>query len=179
MKRSLAHNSLTLQLGSLTLLFGSMTLLFGGLVFVGLVSGCGGGGGGDGSGILFEGTLTQGSEETHQRLAHGANEPLEEVDVCALGECSRTDIEGRWGFVADDTFTGGPVEFHVVGHGIDSTWVLEVPHGSSSIMLELVNRTDGVHPESLMADGVAVEVEHTHVHDEDGSTEASHDHSHE
>lgn len=134
-----------------------MSLLF--------LSACSGGGGGDSdNGVIFQGTLVQGEDETHSRLAHDAGEAIGEVQVCALGECSTTDGNGQWGFRVEQA----PTEFEmsVVGHEIDSKWTVIIPSTAKDVMIELENHADGVHAHSVIADGVEVEQGgHTHQHE--------------
>ena len=126
-----------------------------GLVFGCLIlTGCGGGGSSD-SGMLIAGTLTEAGGVTHSKAArHGAGERIEEVEICALGECSTTDSEGQWGIVAPEEFDGGNVLFSVVGHGIDTTLVVDIPEGASEVSLDLQHLEDGtIEAEHITADG--------------------------
>ncbi len=135
------------------------------------LTGCGGGGG-DGSvstdGLVLEGSLTQGSESSHARIAtkHSEGEPLESIEICALGSCSTTDATGHWGFLVEGAFTGGDVQFTVNGHGISASPIFHVPEGAENVVFELVHSGGVVSATSITVDGV----EHSTVHE----TEESH-----
>lgn len=107
--------------------FAIVTLLF--------LSACGGGS--SGNGILIEGQLLQGAETHHTSalFRHGANEPIGEVTICALGECSITDDAGNWGFAAPGDFQGGDVEFTIVGHGINARTNVALPGSSDAFIV--------------------------------------------
>lgn len=128
-------------------------------LFVGLVSfvvmGCNGSSSNDG--MVFQGQLTQGSQASHSEASakHAAGENIENVQVCALGECSMTDDGGNWAFVAPEVFVGGPVEFSIDGHGIQTTASLSVPEGAKDVFIHFERQgknTVVVH--HLMIDGV-------------------------
>lgn len=107
------------------------------------LTGCGGSSS-DG-GIAFSGLLTQGEPATHSAslsLRHGAGENIEEVEICALGECSTTDSAGLWGFVAGEEFTGGPVVFSIKGHGIDAQKLVVIPEGASDVEIHFEHGAD-------------------------------------
>ena len=130
-----------------------------------LISSCGGGS--SDSGILLEGLLTQGEEVVHSAsatLRHAANENIEDVEICALGECATTDSAGEWGFVAPESFIGGSIQFTIKGHGIDSTSEVTVPEGAQAVYVHFENSADGhviVHHKTV--DGVEVEADgHDH-----------------
>lgn len=130
------------------------------------VVGCGGGGSSSGSTVV-EGTLTEegGAEHTgRQVLKHGVGEHIGEVTICALGECSVTDSEGRWGFAAD--VTGGDVHFTVNGHGIDTSFVTDLPPGAENIFLDLGH-----------VEGKIVQVQHMFVDGVEHGEGTVHDHS--
>ena len=129
---------------------------------------CGGSGGGDSdSGTVFEGVLAQGDGVVHSerdllsQVAHGAGEFIENVEVCALGECSKTDATGRWGFATASRFAGGEVLFSIVGHGIDAAVVLDVPSGADNVVVEFENHgAEGVHAHSVLVDGTEAPQHH-------------------
>lgn len=133
-----------------------------------VLASCGGSGGGDSeSGTVFEGVLIQGEGVVHAerdvvaQVSHGAGEFLENIEVCALGECSKTDANGRWGFATASRFAGGEVLFSIVGHGIDTTVVLDVPSGAENVVVELENHgAEGVHAHSVLVDGVEAPQHH-------------------
>ena len=137
------------------------------------VIGCGGGGGGDDStsGIVLEGTLIQGAGGSHARIAtkHSEGEPLEEVEICALGSCSTTDATGHWGFLAEGNFAGGDVLFTVNGHEISSSPVVSIPAGTQVANVEFIHTDGVVSAHTLVFDGV----EQVHSHD---TEEEGHDH---
>lgn len=116
---------------------------------------CGGGGSAE-DGMLLEGTLVQGAESSHGRLLlrHSAGEHIGEVRVCALGECSVTDDEGQWGFVAPDSYRGGPVSFSFDGHGITATTTVEVPEGTREAVVHFEHSAGSVTVRQLQADGL-------------------------
>lgn len=129
---------------------------------------CGGSGGGsDESGTVFEGVLIQGDAVVHAerdllaQVAHGAGEFLENIEVCALGECSKTDANGRWGFATASRFAGGEVLFSIVGHGIDTSVVIDVPSGADNVVVEFENHgEEGVHAHSVLVDGAEAPQHH-------------------
>lgn len=145
--------------------------------FVALVCyGCGGSS--SDSGMLIQGTLVQGSKAVIHSLQnilvnnrHEAGEAIENVQVCALGECSTTDLDGGWGFVANEQFKGGELLLSINGHGISSSLVVDIPAGAENVEISLEHHEDGsVHAHSVIADGVEhQEEEHSsneHPHEE-------------
>ncbi len=136
------------------------------LFFLTLVA-CGGSSGSDSEGMVIEGTLTQGDHEgaeraSDPRVAHSAGEVIENVEICALGQCSITDATGQWGFQLPETFLGGEALFTVVGHGINSETVVTIPVGHSNVIVELVNGENGVEVHHVGVDGEET-AEHEHV----------------
>lgn len=120
-----------------------------------LLNACGGGS--SDSGMLIEGTLTEAGGANHAHslvLKHSVGQRIEGVTVCALGECSTTDSEGQWGFVAEENFTGGDVLFTINGHGIDATTTVSIPEGANEVMLDF-QHVEGGHIEAqhITADG--------------------------
>jgi hypothetical protein len=96
------------------------------------------GGSSNSSGIVFQGELTQGDVAAHASVPsakHGVGEKIGMVEICALGECSTTDDGGNWGFIAPESFTGGPVEFSISGHGIQTLVSLMVPDGARDVFV--------------------------------------------
>lgn len=129
------------------------------------------GGGSSDSGMLIEGRLTQGETGGHlesAQLRHGAGETIAEVAICALGECSTTDSNGQWGFVADESYKGGDIVFTITGHGIDGTRITApIPLGASSVVINFVRgENDDVEIDSLVADGNSVVSSHDGAHNE-------------
>jgi hypothetical protein len=126
------------------------------LCFVSALSiGCNGSSSNDG--IVFQGQLTQGDAVAHAEATskHGAGQNIENVEVCALGECSTTDDGGNWAFVAPEVFTGGSVEFTLNGHGLQTNVLVDVPEGSRDVFAHFERQggnTVVVH--HLMIDGV-------------------------
>ena len=120
--------------------------------------GCGGGSS-DSDGVAFSGLLTQGEAASHDSsnsLRHDKGENIEEVEICALGECSVTDTQGLWGFVADQSFTGGTVLFTIKGHGIDTQSTVEIPTGASDVDIHFENVAGQIELHHLVVDGVTV-----------------------
>jgi hypothetical protein len=115
------------------------------------------------SGMLIEGTLTEAGGAGHGKsllLKHSDGQRIEDVQVCALGECSTTDGEGQWGFVAGEGFPGGDVLFTVNGHGIKTATAVNISGGAKEVFLDLRHVEGGL-------------VEATHV-TVDGETEDNH-----
>lgn len=110
---------------------------------LGFCTACGGGGGSDG-GRLVEGTLTEAGQHAAQKIVpkHSAGEPLEQVQVCALSECSVTDAKGQWGLLLPEN-TAGDVVFRIEGHGINTTTTLTLPPGNSDLTFELLHVEGG------------------------------------
>lgn len=124
------------------------------------------GGGSSDSGILFEGTLTEAGGAGHTNslvLKHSVGQRIENVAVCALGECSTTDSEGQWGFVAGENFTGGDVLFTINGHGIDTTTIVSIPEGAKEVLLDF-QHVEGGHIE---AQHITIDGETSHHEDEE------------
>lgn len=123
------------------------------------------GGGSSDSGMLIEGTLTEAGGAHHVQasiLRHSVGQKIENVEICALGECSTTDGEGQWGFVAGNQFSGGDVLFSVNGHGIETTTVVNIPSGANEVFLDL-QHVEGGHIE---AHHITVDGETSHHEDE-------------
>ncbi len=79
-------------------------------------------GGSSNSDIEFAGTLSQ---IASNRTAQVLGDPIENVEVCALGKCSITDELGRWSFVVgDDDYFGGDVLFSFRGENLLATTVV-------------------------------------------------------
>jgi hypothetical protein len=115
-----------------------------------------GGSGDSGNGMLIEGTLTEAREAGHAALRHGAGDRIEDVTVCALGECSITDAEGRWGVIAPETFSGGQVLFSVNGHFIESSLTVDVP-SAEHVFIDLRRVESGVEAHQVSIGGGAGE----------------------
>lgn len=134
--------------------------------FVLFLTACGGGGGSSDSGMLIEGTLIEAGGAGHSNgiiLKHSTGQPIENVEVCALGECSLTDDLGQWGFVVSDEFNGGDVLFDINGHGIATETVVEIPSGASEVFLDFKHVEGG----EVKADHITVDGETSH-HEEEG-----------
>ena len=138
------------------------------------LSACSGGGSSD-SGMLIEGSLTEAGGASHSRIVqpkHSAGQRIENVEICALGECSVTDGEGQWGFVAGEGFAGGAVLFTIEGHGIDTSTVVNIPAGANDIFLDLAHLPGGVvHAQHITVDGVT---QHNEVEGHDDHAEGEH-----
>lgn len=134
------------------------------LVTILIISGCGGGS--SDSGMLIEGTLTQGTGGAHAEalnFKHDDGERIDGVEVCALGECSPTDDAGQWGFVAGSDFSGGDVLFSFNGHGIDTGTVLHIPEGATDVVIDFRHTADG----TVVAEHVTVDGEEHHMEESD------------
>lgn len=125
-----------------------------------LLCSCGGGGSGDG--MLIEGTLVEGRGVSHSAARHAAGESIENVSVCALGDCSITDPDGRWGIIAPEDFPGGEVLISVNGHSIDASLTIDVPHGARHVNAALLRVDEGVALASLTVDGASEDDDHHH-----------------
>lgn len=120
------------------------------------LSACGGSSSGNDD-LLIQGTLKQGSSAGHSAelalpLKHGAGEPIEEVQICAAGDCTITDLEGKFGLVVDQAVAGTEVLFDINGHGIDTQTVVAIPSGVSEFEVELERHGDEVHSHSESTD---------------------------
>lgn len=105
------------------------------------------GGSSSDSGTLIEGTLTEAGGAGHRiaaLLRHSEGARIEDVVICALGECSVTDGEGQWGFVIPGNFPGGDVLFTIEGHGIDTESTFSIPANASEVVLDLVHVAGGL-----------------------------------
>ncbi|MCC6954992.1 MAG: hypothetical protein IT290_12815 [Deltaproteobacteria bacterium] len=151
------------------------------LLLLSSLAACGGGSSSDSDdGMLITGTLSQGATAAGHSLMlkHDAGEHIDEVSICALGECSTTDSEGQWGFVASPVFKGGLVEFSVNGHGIATTSVVDVPTDSREVSIAFVHSAGIVTAESMTADGAEVHIHEdgeVHVHTEGAEAEVDSD----
>ena len=114
-------------------------------------------GGSSSDGVYFNGILNQGESVAHSDnvLRHAAGQNIENVEICALGECSTTDSNGAWAFEAPESFNGGEVEFTIKGHGIDTTQIVDVPDESSEIFVHFqrIGQNDVI-VHHLIIDGV-------------------------
>ena len=119
-----------------------------------LFSACGGGGSYDGT--VIQGTLIeQGNGHVSTQgisLKHSASEPLEDVKVCILGECSITDGLGQWGLNIED-FPGGDIPVVVEGHGIDASVNVSLPASAREVEMDLGHDGNVITVESLLIDG--------------------------
>lgn len=135
------------------------------------------GGGSSDSGMLIEGTLTEAGGAGHDRVlthAHSAGQRIENVQVCALGECSVSDAQGQWGFVAGSNFAGGEVAFSIEGHGISTTSVVDIPAGANEVFIDFQHVEGGaVEAHHVTADGVTSHNEESTGHGDES------DHTHE
>ena len=140
------------------------------LVFL---SACGGSGGDSSDGIVFEGELTQGAEDSHTaRTKHGEGEGIEDVKICALGRCSTTDGTGMFGFSAPDSYTGGDVEFTISGHFTEAKVVVSVPTNAKDVFIHFEKHSSTeVIVHHLMIDGVRIDSDHA-----DSDSHEEHDH---
>lgn len=109
-----------------------------------LLPACGGGSSGSDSSLVIEGTLTENGGAAGHSARHGVGQKIGKVEICGLGECSTTDDAGQWGFAVDAPFAGGPVVLTVIGHGIDSTFSMDVPSSARNVVLDLQHSAGGV-----------------------------------
>ena len=108
-------------------------------------SGCGSSGGG--SGKVLEGNLVEGVGGVERIIAsvkHGVDEPIGDVEICALGVCSGTDAKGDFGFALPGDFDGGDFLITFRGHNIDSSVVATFPKEVKvlTLALERVSNTE-------------------------------------
>ncbi len=145
-----------------------------------LLVGCGGGGGDEttADAVVLQGSLIQGSEASSQKLsqprvAHSAGELIPDVEVCALGACSKTDAMGRWGFAVDNV--PAEIQFTLTGHGISDMVSVSVPELAKDITIEFENLGDtDIVVHSVVADGAEVEQgEDGHDHGDETSEHSS------
>jgi hypothetical protein len=132
---------------------------------------CGGGSSGS-SGTLIEGTLTEAggaaaAESRSLMLRHSSGQRIEDVQICALGECSTTDGEGQWALVTGDVFAGGEVLFTVKGHGIDTTAVVAIPNSAREVFVDFQHVEGG----AIEAQHVTVDGETSHHEDDEHAHE--------
>lgn len=107
------------------------------------------GGSSSDSGMLIEGTLTEAGGAGHTNslgLKHSVGQRIENVEICALSECSTTDSEGQWGFVVPESFTGGDALFSFKGHGIDTSSVVMITDGAKEVFVDF-RHVEGGHIE--------------------------------
>jgi len=133
------------------------------------IAGCGGGSNSSNESLLIRGNLIQGESVTHSRtsvLKHSASQPIEEVEICALGKCATTDNDGNWGFLVDYTSVPDHVTFTVNGHGISTSSVVHLPDGSAKdggdIAIEFVHSNNVVSVHEIEVDGESIEQDHHH-----------------
>ncbi len=131
------------------------------LITLGLIlASCGGGSSSD-SGVIIEGTLTEAGGAAHNtslNLKHSSGQTIENVEVCALGECSTTDGEGQWGFGIQNKLAGGDIQFTIKGHGIDTQTVVSLPSSANSVFIDFKHVEGGL----VNADHVTVDGETSH-----------------
>lgn len=123
--------------------------------------------GGDGGSKVIEGQLTEGVGDAHteSRIKHGVDEPIEEVEVCSLGRCSKTDSQGMFGFSVSDDFKGGDILLTVAGHETNSEIVINFPENVSTLFVHLERHSSTeVEIHHLIHDGVTVDLSHADEH---------------
>lgn len=153
-----------------------------GLLSCGMVS-CGGGSGD--SGTVLQGSLIEAGGAEHRSvpsLRHGENQPIENVEICALGSCSITDDSGQWGFSAGELPANGTFLITVNGHGIATSTILELPADAHDVSMQLRHVAGGtIEAHDIVVDGTAVGADDTHEPDSDDHEheEGTEDHSHE
>ncbi len=123
-----------------------------------LLSACGGSS--SNSGVVLEGQITQGAEEMHVNSAllsrHGENEPIQDVEVCALGVCALTDSEGQFGMGLPEDYKGGEFLLSAKGHGIDNQIVLHLESNAKDVFVHLQNQDGKLTIHHLMINGEEV-----------------------
>jgi hypothetical protein len=138
------------------------------IAFIGLIAGtagCGGGGSSN-SGLVLEGQLTQGATEDHSKsfsYRHAENEPISEVTVCLLNQCSITDEEGQFGMALPEGFKSGDVLVTAEGHGITAQTMVALPAAENELFLHLQHESGQIKVHHLLVDGERVEPE-AHQH---------------
>lgn len=128
------------------------------LFFVSLLALCSacGGGGGSSDGTIIQGTLTERGVghlfAEGVSLKHSASEPLEDVKVCILNECSITDGLGQWGLNIEN-FPGGDISVLVDGHGINASVAVSLPVSARDVEMSLGHNANVITVETLVIDG--------------------------
>jgi hypothetical protein len=146
-----------------------LLLIFSVVLFTGGAA-CGGSSSGS-SGKLIEGILTEGAGTDHSsRIKHAAGEFIEEVTICALGRCSRTDGRGQWGFFIDEDEFSNEVLFSIDGHGIHTNVLVNFPYDTNEAFIHFEHNHGVVIVHHMDINGVRVNGHHSHGHD--------HGHSH-
>ncbi len=144
------------------------SLLMATILLITSLAGCGGGS--SDSGMLIEGTLTEAGSTDHNlgfALKHTNGQRVENVQICALGECSTSDAQGQWGFEVKGSFNGGNVLFTLSGHGIETTTTVDIPSGASEIFLDFQHVEGG----AVRAEHITVDGETSHHEDDEDTHE--------
>ena len=133
------------------------------------------GGGSSSSGLILEGELTQGATEEHSNTLiyrHAENEPISEVKVCVLDQCSITDSEGRFGMGLPESFTSGDVLVTAEGHGIDTEFMVNLPAAENEFYLHFQHQDGKIKVHHMLVDGERLEAD-AHDHESEDT-----DHKH-
>jgi hypothetical protein len=134
-------------------------------LLVSMCAACGGSGSSDGT--VFQGTVTErgpGHSEMAIAPKHSAGQPIDDVKVCVLGECSITDSQGQWG-VNVSNFAGGDIAIVLDGHGISASVSTNIPGSAKDVEVELDHSGDEVTIARLLIDGDD-HTGHSHDHNE-------------
>ncbi len=105
---------------------------------LGLVA-CGGSSDDD---VEFKGTVQTVGD---QSAFFGPKVAVADAQVCALSQCSFTDINGNWNFnVGDDTYQGGTVVFTVAYAGAEAaTEISGLDDKSDEVIVDFIIQDDG------------------------------------
>jgi len=105
-----------------------------------LLNACGGGSSSNNDDILIEGKITEGLGTVHSsRTKHGPGEGIADTMICALGECSRTDDLGQWGFLVSRNSFDSEILFSIEGHEISTNTLVRLPNTSMEAYIHFEN----------------------------------------
>ena len=106
-------------------------------------TGCGGGGGGgDGSGTIQGNAFFQAGALSLAK--DSGDSPLPGLQICGLGSCDTTDVNGAYSLPFDaNSFTGGPVLFSLTLNGTSVNLTTDIPANSPLIILNFNQAVDG------------------------------------
>lgn len=136
-----------------------------------LMQACGGSSSNN-KGVFIEGILTEGGGTDHQArlnsgIKHGAGEFIEEVMICGLGKCSRTDGRGQWGFFVEEENFEHNVMFTVDGHGINTSTIVTFPNETKDAFVHFEHNNGKVIVHHMDINGERVH-SHGDMHSHDG-----------
>lgn len=145
-----------------------------------LLNACGGGSSSNNEDILIEGKITEGlGTEYSSRTKHGPGEGIEDVMICALGTCSRTDQLGQWGFLVSKKSFDSEILFDIDGHGIKTNTLVKLTHAAKEAYIHFENNAGKVIVHHMEINGVRQNASHnegTHNHSDDHSMHNGHSH---